>query len=162
MHKKLAANPRRVVTTDVIASLLGKSWPQAVTSVNIMSEFRKSGVCPLHPEQITDSQTAPSKAVCASEESSRSENSSVSSPCGSTSIHASGTQERLSEHAMRKGVMYTMLSTLLGFYVNILSPSHLASTHQRLLYMPAALLLHVGSEFRVQASMPANFYGVIT
>ena len=86
----------------------------------------------------------------------------MSSPCGSTSTHASGTQERLSEHATRKGVMYTMLSTLLGFYVNILSLSHLASTHQRLLYMPAALLLHVGSEFRVQASMPANFYGVFT
>ena len=97
----LAANPGRVVTTDVIASLLGKSWPQAVTPVNIMSGFRKTGVYPLNPGQITDRQTAPSKALCASEESS--ENSSASSPCGSTSTHASETQERLFQTRYEEG-----------------------------------------------------------
>ncbi len=55
-HKYIVSNPGRVITTDVIASLVGEAWPQALTPVNIMSGFRKSGVYPLNPGVVSDRQ----------------------------------------------------------------------------------------------------------
>ena len=53
----------RVITTEVITSLLTVAWPQSVTPVNIMAGFKKCGVYPLNPGEVTDCQIAPSKAV---------------------------------------------------------------------------------------------------
>ena len=59
----IVANPGRVVTSEVIASLLAVAWPQSITPVNIMGGFKKSGVYPLNPGAITDRELAPSKAM---------------------------------------------------------------------------------------------------
>ena len=48
--KYLTANPGRVITTDVIASLVGKAWSLAFTPVNIMAGFKKSGAT--HSTQV--------------------------------------------------------------------------------------------------------------
>ena len=37
--KQLAQHPNRVNTTEQIAGLIGRAWPQAITPVNMMSEF---------------------------------------------------------------------------------------------------------------------------
>ena len=50
-----------MVTTEVIASLLATAWAQAVTPVNIMAGFKKCGVYPLNPGEVTNRQIAPSK-----------------------------------------------------------------------------------------------------
>ena len=62
-HKYLTKNPGRVVTSDVIASLVGEAWPQASTPLNIMGGFRKCGIYPLNPGAVTDRQLAPSHAT---------------------------------------------------------------------------------------------------
>ena len=56
----IAKNPGRVITTDVIASLIGSAWSSSHTSVNIVSGFKKSGVYPLNPGAIDDRELAPS------------------------------------------------------------------------------------------------------
>ena len=61
-----AEKPGRVVTVEVLASLLGKAWPTSHTPVNILSGFRKCGIYPLNPGQIDDRQIAPSKVFSAS------------------------------------------------------------------------------------------------
>ena len=58
--KQLAEHPNRVITTEQIAGLVGKAWPQAMTPVNIMSGFKKCGIYPLNPGEVTDRQIAPS------------------------------------------------------------------------------------------------------
>ena len=58
----MAASAGRVITTEVVASLLGKAWPLAFTPVNIMSGFTKSGTYPLNPGEVSDRQLTPSKA----------------------------------------------------------------------------------------------------
>ncbi len=62
-HKYLVSNPGRVITTDVIASIVGEAWSQSMTPLNIMSGFKKCGIYPLNPGEIIDRQLAPSKAV---------------------------------------------------------------------------------------------------
>ena len=62
--KYISDHSGRVITTDVIASLLAVAWPQSVTPVNIMAGFKKSGVYPLNPGEVTDRQIAPSIAAC--------------------------------------------------------------------------------------------------
>ena len=62
-HKYLTKNPGRVVSSDVIASLVGEAWPQALTPLNIMGGFRKCGIYPLNPGAVTDRQLAPSHAT---------------------------------------------------------------------------------------------------
>ena len=57
----LAANPGQVITTNHLAQLLAQAWPRAVTPVNIMSGFKKCGIYPLNPGEISDWQLAPSK-----------------------------------------------------------------------------------------------------
>ena len=59
----LATNPGRVVTTDKLALLVAEAWPSSFTPVNIMS-FKKCGVFPLNPSEVSDRQTAPSKTFC--------------------------------------------------------------------------------------------------
>jgi hypothetical protein len=49
-----------VITTEQIAGLVGMVWPQAITPVNIMSGFKKCGIYPLNPGEVTDRQIAPS------------------------------------------------------------------------------------------------------
>ena len=61
--KYIADNQGRVVTSEVIASLLAVAWPQALTPVNIMAGFKKCGVYPLNPGEITDRDVAPSKVM---------------------------------------------------------------------------------------------------
>ena len=58
--KELADHPNRVITTEQIAGLVGRAWPQSLTPVNIMSGFKKCGIYPLNPGEITDRQLAPS------------------------------------------------------------------------------------------------------
>lgn len=55
-------NPGRVITADILASLVGEAWPQSFTALNIMSGFRKCGVFPFNPSAVKDRQIAPSKA----------------------------------------------------------------------------------------------------
>ena len=52
----------RVITVDILASLVGEVYTCAFTSSNIMSGFRKSGLFPLNPSVADDRQLAPSKA----------------------------------------------------------------------------------------------------
>ena len=56
-------NPGRVITTNIIASRAGESWPQSVTLLNIMSGFKKCGIYSVNPGEVSDRQLAPSKAV---------------------------------------------------------------------------------------------------
>ena len=63
-RKYISENPGRVVTTEAVASLLAVAWPLSVTPVNIMAGFKKCGIYPLNPGEVTDRQIAPSKAVC--------------------------------------------------------------------------------------------------
>jgi hypothetical protein len=62
-HEYMMTNPGRVITTDVLASLVGKAWPQSLTPLNILSGFRKCGIYPFNPGEVSDRQTAPSRGV---------------------------------------------------------------------------------------------------
>ena len=62
--KYLAKYPGRVATVDKLASLIAEAWPLSLTMVNVLSSFKKCGIFPLNPGEITDRQLAPSKAVC--------------------------------------------------------------------------------------------------
>ena len=66
-RKYIVDHPGRVITTDLIASLVAVAWPKSVTPINIMPGFKKCGVYPLNPGEITDRQIAPSSAVFYSE-----------------------------------------------------------------------------------------------
>ena len=59
--KYLAANPGRVTTSNKLASLVAEAWPQSHTPLNVMSGFKKSGIFPLNPSEVTDRQLATSK-----------------------------------------------------------------------------------------------------
>ncbi len=58
----IASHPGRVITTDVLASLVAEAWPCSFTLLNIMSGFRKCGMFPFNPSAVDDRQLAPSKA----------------------------------------------------------------------------------------------------
>ena len=64
VSKYLFKHSGRIVTTDVLASLVAEAWPDAFITVNIMASFKKTGVYPLNPGEVTDRQLAPSKAFC--------------------------------------------------------------------------------------------------
>ena len=63
-HKYIhvAECPGRVVTTDVIASLIGAAWLHSFIPINTLSGFRKCGIFPFNPRSVTDRQLGPSKA----------------------------------------------------------------------------------------------------
>ena len=72
-HKYLVANPGRVITPSMIASLVAEAWPQSVTPLNILSGFKKCGIYPINPGEISDRLLAPSKGVRPSTQSSSTE-----------------------------------------------------------------------------------------
>ena len=52
--KYLAANPGRVITSNKLASLVAEAWPVSLSPLNIMTGFKKMGVYPLNPSEVTD------------------------------------------------------------------------------------------------------------
>ena len=78
--KYMSQHPGRVVTADKLASLVAEAWPHSFTSVNITSGFKKTGVYPLNPGEVSDCQLAPSKALCSQPQSC---NTTSDSPPGS-------------------------------------------------------------------------------
>lgn len=56
-------NPGRVITTDILASMVGQAFPNAFTPVNVLSGFKKTGIYPFNPSAVDDKQLAPSNAV---------------------------------------------------------------------------------------------------
>ena len=60
-RKYLADHPGRVITSEAIASLVGDAWAHSITPVNILSGFKKSGISPLNPSEVSDRMLAPSK-----------------------------------------------------------------------------------------------------
>ena len=62
-HKYLVANPDRIITPSMIASLVAEAWPQSVTPLNILSGFKKCGIYPINPGEISDRLLAPSKGA---------------------------------------------------------------------------------------------------
>ena len=59
----IAKNPGRVITIDVITSLIGSAWPSSHTPVNIMNGFKKSHVYPLNLGVIDDRELVPSNVM---------------------------------------------------------------------------------------------------
>ena len=51
----------RVITSDKLASLVAEAWPLSLSPLNIMSGFKKTGIYPINPSEVTDRQIAPSK-----------------------------------------------------------------------------------------------------
>ena len=62
-RRYMASNPGCVITADVIAGLIAEAWPQSMTPMNILSGFKKCGVYPLNPGEVSDRMLAPSKSV---------------------------------------------------------------------------------------------------
>ena len=58
----LTKHPGRVITNDMIASLVATSWPDAFSPHNIMGGFRKTGIYPINPGAIDDKMLSPSEA----------------------------------------------------------------------------------------------------
>ena len=99
-QRYLAANPGRVITTEIIASILGKAWPVSFTPVNIMAGFRKSGAFPLNPGEVTDRHLAPSKGVYVKEPSPQ-------LPTGSTSANVTTSPPASSDSSLRSPRSFT-------------------------------------------------------
>ena len=58
----LAKHPGRVITNDMIASLVATTWADTFSPNNIMGGFRKTGVFPINPGVIDDKMLSPSLA----------------------------------------------------------------------------------------------------
>lgn len=58
----MSKNPGRVVTEDLIASLVSEAYVASFTPIYIMKGFKKTGVWPINPGEVTDRQFAPAKA----------------------------------------------------------------------------------------------------
>ena len=50
-----------MITSDKLASLVVEAWPLSLSPLNIMSGFKKTGIYPINPSEVTDRQIAPSK-----------------------------------------------------------------------------------------------------
>ena len=59
----MAKNPGRVVTEDVLAALVGEAFAQSHTPLNILGGFKKTGIYPFNPGEVSDRQLAPSMAL---------------------------------------------------------------------------------------------------
>lgn len=68
LQKNFQDNPGRVITSEVIASLVGDTWAQSVTPMKILSGFKKSGISPFNPSEVSDRMLAPAKVFAPSEE----------------------------------------------------------------------------------------------
>ena len=53
-----------MVTGNRLASLVAEAWPVSFTALNILSGFKKCGIFPINPSEISDGQIGPSKVVC--------------------------------------------------------------------------------------------------
>ena len=62
-HKYIIKHPGRVITSEVNAALVAEAWPISLTPVNIMGGFKKCGIYPINPGEVSDRQLAPSKAI---------------------------------------------------------------------------------------------------
>ena len=69
--KFIRDNPGRVITSEVIASLVGDTWAQSVTPMNILSGFKKSGISPFNLSEVSDRMLAPAKVFAPSEEGAK-------------------------------------------------------------------------------------------
>ena len=58
----MAKNPGRVITEDILSFLVGNALAQSHTPINIFSGFKKAGIYPFNPGEVSDRQLAPSKA----------------------------------------------------------------------------------------------------
>ena len=46
-------NPGQVITSEVIASLVGNIWPNSITPLNVLNGFFfKTGILPLNPGEV--------------------------------------------------------------------------------------------------------------
>ena len=79
-HRYVTQQPGRVVTADVLASLVGEAWPRSFNPVNIMRGFRKCGIQPFNPGKVRDRALCPSKGVTAVPVEEAKEDSPPSSP----------------------------------------------------------------------------------
>ena len=68
-HRYLIERPGQVITSAAIASLVHGAWFNSFTPVNIMSGFKKCGVYPLNPGEVSDRQLAPSRVAVQCESS---------------------------------------------------------------------------------------------
>ena len=55
--------PGRVITADILASMVAKAFSNSLTPVNIMGGFKRSGVWPINPGEATDRRIDPSTAL---------------------------------------------------------------------------------------------------
>lgn len=59
----LSHSPGCIITPDKLSSLVAEAWPKAFTPVNILAGFKKSGIYPLNPGEVTDRQIGPAKTL---------------------------------------------------------------------------------------------------
>ena len=59
----MAKNPDCVITEDISASVVGSAIAPTHTPLNILGGFRKAGVFPFNPGEVSNRQLAPSKAL---------------------------------------------------------------------------------------------------
>ena len=82
-RKYIMENPGRVITSEVIASLVGETWAHSITPMNILSGFKKSGISPLNPSEVSDRMLTPAAIFKPSSDASSS--SSLTPPTASSS-----------------------------------------------------------------------------
>ena len=78
-----------MITTNAIASLVHQAWHSSFTAVNILSGFRKCGIHPLNPGEVSDCQLAPSKAVKSQNDQPSVSSTSTLVPRSDSSLNAS-------------------------------------------------------------------------
>ena len=79
-RKYMMENPGRVITSEVIASLVGNTWAHSITPMNILSGFKKTGIAPLNPGEVSDRMLAPATVHKPSSDSSAGASSSALTP----------------------------------------------------------------------------------
>ena len=62
-RQHMAKNPGCVITEDILASVVGGAFAQSHTPLNILGGFKKAGIYPFNPGEVSDRQLAPSKAL---------------------------------------------------------------------------------------------------
>ena len=82
----LSKYPGRVITNDMISSLVAGAYPSAFTPINIMGGFKKTGIFPLNPGAIDDKVLCPSKAFKQSKKIQNQEVSKETSQQGETAL----------------------------------------------------------------------------
>ena len=73
-------SPGRVITSEVRASLVGETWAHSITPMNILSGFKKSGISPLNPSEVSDRMLTPAAIFKPSSDASASASSSSLTP----------------------------------------------------------------------------------